>query len=142
MVIIAPVAGCVARLVTPFVPTAEPARNTITKVQDGCALLVQWNGGPSNTGQSLNIYDRSRGQWHQTWVDNAGGLHEYWGRLEGTNMVFFGSTPAPANPAVRLHVRLTFFNLGDGRGRQFSERLNADGTWSVNYDLLYTRRTP
>ena len=57
-------------------------------------------------------------------------------------MVFFGSTPAPANPAVRLHVRLTFFNLGDGRGRQFSERLNADGTWSVNYDLLYTRRTP
>jgi hypothetical protein len=119
----------------------QPARNTITKIQDGCALLEQWTA-PTNTGQSLNIYDRSRGEWHQTWVDNAGGLHEYWGRLDGDKMVFYGSMPAPANPALRLRVRLTFFNLGDGRVRQFSERLNADGAWSVNYDLLYTRRTP
>jgi hypothetical protein len=122
-------------------PGQKPARNTITKIQDGCALLEQW-AAPTNTGQSLNIYDRSRGEWHQTWVDNAGGLHEYWGRLEGANMVFFGSMPAPANPALRLRVRLTFFNLGGDRVRQFSERLNADGTWSVNYDLLYTRRKP
>lgn len=122
-------------------PGRKPARNTITKIQDGCALLEQWNAG-TNTGQSLNIYDRSRGEWHQTWVDNAGGLHQYWGHLEGRTMVFHGSMPSPSSPALRLRVRLTFFNLGEGRVRQFSERLNADGTWSVNYDLLYTRRAP
>ncbi|MCC7180940.1 MAG: hypothetical protein IT177_21345 [Acidobacteria bacterium] len=87
-------------------PGQRPARNTVTKIENGCVLLEQWNA-VTNTGQSFNIYDRSRGQWHQTWVDNAA-------------------------------VRLTFFDLGDGRVRQFSERLNADGTWSVNYDLLYT----
>lgn len=118
-----------------------PARNTITSAQDGCVLLEQWRA-PNNTGQSVNIYDRTRGQWHQTWVDNAGGLHEYWGGREGANMVFTGSMPVPSNRALRMHVRLTFFNLGDGQVRQLSERLNADGTWSVNYDLLYTRHAP
>jgi hypothetical protein len=38
-------------------------------------------------------------------------------------------------------VRLTFYPLGADKVRQFSEALNADGTWSVNYDLIYTRRT-
>ena len=122
-------------------PGRQPARNTVTKIEDGCVLLEQWRA-PTSTGRSFNIYDRSRGEWHQTWVDNAGGLHEYWGRLVGDAMVFHGSMPSPSNPAVRLRVRLTFFDLADGRVRQFSERLNADGTWSVNYDLMYTRRAP
>jgi hypothetical protein len=30
--------------------------------------------------------------------------------------------------------------MGPDKVRQFSEALNADGTWSVNYDLIYTRR--
>jgi hypothetical protein len=126
---------------TPPQPGRKPARNTITKIQDGCVVAENWRA-PTNTGQSLNIYDRSRGEWHQTWVDNGGGLHEYWGRREGANMVFHGSTPAQSDPAARIHVRLTFFDLGDGTVRQFSERLNADGTWSVNYDLLYVRHAP
>lgn len=41
-----------------------------------------------------------------------------------------------------MRVRLTFFHESADRVRQFSERLNADGTWSVNYDLIYTRRKP
>ena len=57
-------------------------------------------------------------------------------------MVFHGSMPVPSNPALRVRVRLTFFDLGGGKVRQFSESLNADGTWAVNYDLLYTRREP
>jgi hypothetical protein len=116
-----------------------PARNVITSAQAGCVILENWTT-PQMSGQSINIYDRSRGQWHQTWADSTGGLHEYWGTLDGDRMVFYGSMPAPTNRAVRLHVRLTFFNLGADRVRQFSERLNADGTWSVNYDLMYTRR--
>lgn len=118
-----------------------PSRNTITKAHAGCVVLEHYQAG-SFSGESVNIYDRSRGQWHQTWVDSTGGLHEYWGRRDGTTMVFHGSTPSRTDPAVRHQVRLTFFDLGDGRVRQRSERLNADGTWSVNYDLLYTRRSP
>jgi hypothetical protein len=39
-----------------------------------------------------------------------------------------------------MRVRLTFVSLGPDNVRQLSERLNADGTWSINYDLIYTRR--
>ena len=49
-------------------------------------LIENWDDRPGGTGQSFNIYDRVRKQWHQTWVDSKGGLHEYWGGLEDGNM--------------------------------------------------------
>jgi hypothetical protein len=120
-------------------PGQKPASNVVTKAHGGCVVVENWTTA-TMTGQSFNIYDRSRGRWHQAWVDSHGGLHEYWGGLEGANMVFLGSTPVQGSPALRYTVRLTFFNLGLDKVRQFSERLNPDGTWSVNYDLIYTRR--
>jgi hypothetical protein len=113
----------------------------ITSLDGGCVLMESWTAA-GQTGHSFNIYDRTRQQWHQTWVDNSGGLHEYWGSLKDGNMVFTGE--APLGPAARFAgrrtIRLTFFPLGPDKVRQFSEALNVDGTWSVNYDLIYTRR--
>jgi hypothetical protein len=75
-------------------------------------------------------------------VDSSGGLHQYWGALKDSNMVFLGEVPLP--PASRFQgrrtVRLSFMPMGRDKVRQFSESLNSDGTWSVNYDLIYTRR--
>jgi hypothetical protein len=120
----------------------KPGLNVITSIDGGCVLLESWTAGPQ-TGHSFNIYDRTRQQWHQTWVDNSGGLHEYWGALVGGNMVFMGQVPLgpAAKFSGRRTIRLTFFPLGPDRVRQFSESLNVDGTWSVNYDLIYTRRS-
>jgi hypothetical protein len=120
----------------------RPSRNTISAGHGGCAILEHWRAASGGTGQSINAFDRSSGLWHQTWIDSSGSLNRYSGGLSGGNMVFHGWMPAPASPNVRLRVRLTFFNLGAGKVRQLSERLNADGSWSVNYDLLYTRRQP
>jgi hypothetical protein len=119
----------------------KPGLNVITSIDGGCVLLESWTAGPQ-TGHSVNIYDRTRQQWHQTWVDNSGGLHEYWGSLVDGNMVFMGQVPLgpAAKFSGRRTVRLTFFPLGRDTLRQFSEALNVDGTWSVNYDLIYTRR--
>lgn len=119
----------------------KPASNIITSLDGSCVLLESWNAG-GQTGHSLNIYDRTKQQWHQTWVDNTGGLHEYWGSLKDGNMVFLGEVPLgpAAKFAGRRTIRLTFFPLGPDKVRQFSEALNSDGTWSVNYDLIYTRR--
>src|ERR1043165_5300273 len=52
-----------------------PATNVVTREDDGCVLHESWTA-PRSVGQSFNIYDRSRGKWFQTWVDNSGGLHE------------------------------------------------------------------
>jgi len=120
---------------------AAPASNIITKLDGGCVIQESWDAG-TQTGHSFNIYDRATRQWHQTWVDSNGGLHQYWGGLKDGNMVFQGEVPlGPGSRfAGRRTVRLTFFPLGPDKVRQFSEALNMDGTWSVNYDLVYTRR--
>ncbi len=122
-------------------PPQKPGNNVITSLDDGCVLMESWTA-QGQTGHSLNIYDRTRQQWHQTWVDNSGGLHEYWGALKDGNMVFTGEVPLgpAARFAGRRTIRMTFFPLGPDKLRQFSEALNMDGTWSVNYDLIYTRR--
>ena len=119
-------------------------RNTITRVYGGCVIREHYVGARGYTGGSFNIYDASRDRWHQTWVDNSGGLHQYWGSLENGNMVFHGEVPmgAASKVAGRRWVRLTFFPMGPDKVRQFSETLNMDGTWSTGYDLIYTRRKP
>jgi hypothetical protein len=122
-------------------PDTPPATNVITRIHRGCVILESWTA-PGQTGQSFNIYDRVEKKWHQTWVDSTGSLHEYWGGLTDGNMVYEGDIPAPpGRGGGRVRTRLTFFRLPDGSVRQYSER-TADGgrTWSVNYDLIYTKR--
>ena len=126
--------------------SAPTALGNVIRLEDGgCVVTEHWTT-PRMSGRSLNIFDRTRGEWHQTWVDSTGGLHEYWGRPDADgNLVYRGSTPTPAGNARQV-VRLTFFNLGPDkqrpkRVRQFSEVLGSDGRWSTDYDLIYSRRT-
>ena len=93
---------------------------------------------PGSVGQSFNIFDRTRGKWFQTWVDNSGGLHEYSGGLRDGAMVLEGESTVPASN-TRVRTRLSFTPSERGV-RQFSERTTDGGkTWQVNYDLFYTR---
>ena len=123
---------------------SQPASNVVQKAHNGCVVVENWDDRRGGTGQSFNIYDRVRQQWHQTWVDSNGGLHECWGELKDGSMVFIGSVPLPAASRFqgRRTIRLSFTPMGAGKVRQFSESLNSDGTWSINYDLIYTRRAP
>ena len=122
-----------------------PLGNVVRLEDAGCVVTEHWTT-PRMTGRSVNLFDRTRGEWHQTWVDSTGGLHEYWGAANaGGDLVFYGSTPAATPGNARQTVRLTFFNLGPDRRapsriRQFSEVLGADGRWTTSYDLIYTRR--
>jgi hypothetical protein len=122
-------------------PAAPPSRNTITKIHTGCVVLESYTSG-GYTGQSFNMRDPSLGKWNQTWVDNGGGLHVYYGEARDGNMYYEGEMPDPANPTTkRLRTRLTFFRIAVDTVRQFSESTRNEGkTWFVNYDLLYTRR--
>lgn len=128
--------------VAPAPPGRQPESNVVERTHNGCVVMENWDDRVGGTGQSFNIYDRVSQRWHQTWVDSTGGLHEYWGELKDGNMVFMGQVPLP--PASRFQgrrtIRLSFIPMAADKVRQFSESLNADGTWSVNYDLIYTRR--
>jgi len=123
-------------------PSGSPASNAIHKAHSGCVLVENWDDRQGGTGQSFNLYDRASQQWHQTWVDSNGGLHQYRGGLKDGHMVFMGEVPLPPPSRFqgRRTVRLSFIPMGPDKVRQFSESLNVDGTWSVNYDFIYTRR--
>jgi hypothetical protein len=120
----------------------KPATNVIEKAHSGCVIVENWDDGIGGTGQSFNLYDRVKQRWQQTWVDNTGGLHEYWGGLKDGSMVYVGEVPTgPGQPfAGKRILRVTFTPMGPDRMRQFSESLRSDGTWTPNYDLIYTRR--
>jgi len=122
--------------------STPPSENVITLDYADCVVMEHWTGTSGVTGSSFNIYDSSRGEWYQVWVDSTGGLHEYHGNPDGEgNMLFEGTTPgAPGQPA-RVPTRLSFFRLGPDRVRQLSESPAPDGeSWTVNYDLIYVRR--
>ena len=118
-----------------------PARNTVTVDDNGCVVTEHWVAPGGSEGQSFNIFDRSIGQWRQTWVDNVGGQHDYRGALKDGNMVYSGDTPAPNGQLGRVPTRLTFFHIRPDSVRQFSEQSSDSGrTWQVAYDLMYVRR--
>ncbi|HWI19910.1 MAG TPA: DUF1579 family protein [Vicinamibacterales bacterium] len=124
-------------------PGVTRPRNTITKIQGGCVIHESWNDGRGGTGESYNVFDRVKQQWHQTWVDNIGGLHSYWGELKNGSMVYIGEVPLGPTQRVqgRRTLRVTFTPMGPNQMRQSAETLNSDGTWTSGYDFLYTRRT-
>ena len=50
-------------------------------------MFESWSGTGNVTGHSLNIYDGTRGVWHQTWVDSSGSLLMLEGHFAGGAMV-------------------------------------------------------
>jgi hypothetical protein len=121
-------------------PGTPAARSVITKILENCVVLESWYA-PGSTGQSFNLYDRSKGQWHQAWVDVRGNLHAYWGRREGRNMVYRGDLPPRPGTSRRRDTRLTFFDVDARTVRQLSEDTPDGGrTWTKNFDLIYRRR--
>src|SRR5262249_18740914 len=66
--------------------------NRIERTLGNCVLLESWRGSGGHRGHSYNIYDASRHQWHQTWVDDSGLLLELNGGLVDGRMVVSGET--------------------------------------------------
>jgi hypothetical protein len=87
----------------------------------------------------VNFVDPGTGRWRQVWVSNQGTTIDFTGGLEGGNLVFYADSRDSNGKLFRR--KLTFFNLGPHKVRQFSQRPSDDGkTWSVEYDFTYVRK--
>jgi len=115
--------------------------NRIESAHDGCVLIEHWTSVAGVTGTSVNIYDRDRRQWHQTWVDSGGGLLMLAGGTRGAAMVLVGDAFDADAPTKSARQRITWTPLADGRVRQLWESSSDRGaTWSVVFDGLYARK--
>ncbi len=113
--------------------------NRIEAKLGGCVLHEHWKAqGGGSVGESFNIYDGTRGVWHQTWVDNQGTLLMLEGRLKEGAMVLEGKTQ---NATGHTLHRVTWTPNADGSVRQHWQSSQDGGTsWSTAFDGKYVRR--
>ena len=120
---------------------ALAGHNTITVVLGECALREHYTTPSGYEGESLNVYDATRGVWHQTWVDNAGLLLVLEGGYEGNRMVMEGTTVGASG--VETLNRITWSRIGGDpdRVRQQWDQSTDDGaTWAAGFDGTYIRQ--
>lgn len=117
----------------------KAGENSITRAAGGCLLQEKWRSARGSSGQSINYYDPSDSLWHQVWVDDAGNIGYFEGRLENGSMVLKGRWINPDGSSYLLNG--TWSQLADGRVRQHFEQ-SADGgkTWSTWFDGYYRKK--
>ena len=120
-------------------PAGKPeGTNRVTLIQDGCVLQEHWRGTDGSTGTSFNVYNATTRRWHQTWVDNSGGLLLLDGGLSAGAMVL--SENRRLRDGSTAIERITWSKLGPRKVRQLWERSKDSGkTWRVVFDGIYRR---
>jgi hypothetical protein len=118
---------------------APAGRNRIEPDLKGCALFESWTAVDGSRGRSVNFYDRARGRWHQSWVDDRGGVLELDGGWSGGSMVLEGERRDPSGGAPARH-RIAWTPNADGSVRQHWQVLkNPQREWETVFDGLYQR---
>lgn len=113
----------------------------IELVAGGCVLLENWTGAGGSTGKSLNMYDSTDRQWHQSWYDSSGSRLDLAGKFADGKMVLSSAVPDPAKPGVTIHQRITWTPNADGSVRQLWESSSDSGkNWTVAFDGKYIKR--
>lgn len=121
-------------------PEGNKAGESSIVIENGdCWVHENWRSAIAGTGQSFNYYNPTTKTWHQTWVDDQGEIAEFDGTLRDGAMRLEGYRQGPNGS--RIPARLTLTPLPGGTVRQLGENSTDNGaTWTVLYDLVYTRK--
>ena len=116
--------------------------NTLTRELGDCVLHEHYTTPSGYEGQSLNMYDASRGVWHQTWTDNTGLLLVLEGGYEGEAMVMQGETFGPDGAATLNRISWSRIDGSPDRVRQLWESSTDGGTtFTTGFDGTYIRQS-
>ena len=114
---------------------AVTARNIVEPMLDGCALREVHRQTDGMVGESISIFDQSRGVWHQTWVTNRGELILLEGGLVNGRMIL--TAPMKESDGTASLIRGTWWIEGKSV-RQLAERSTDEGkTWSQLWDIVF-----
>jgi hypothetical protein len=116
--------------------------NTIRRLMGGCVLHERYTTPGGYEGESLNIFDASRGVWHQTWTDNGGLLLTLEGGFESDRMILSGETVDTAGAVTKQRITWSRIDGDPDRVRQHWETSNDGGSsWTTAFDGVYVRRS-
>ncbi len=111
------------------------ASNSITREYNGCVIHERYATTGKYKGESLNVYDRGRKVWTQTWVDTSGLVLRLEGGLEGESMVLTGKTIA--KNGAEIQHRISWTPLEGGAVRQHWQSSNDGVEWRTAFDGRY-----
>ncbi|TQV86873.1 hypothetical protein [Aliikangiella coralliicola] len=113
--------------------------NKIFPVMNGCALSENWTSARGNSGVSYNFYDQAEKKWHQTWVDQNGGVLYLDGSLDNNKMVLKGYRPDKEGKQV-LH-KISWTPMKDGRVKQHWQSSTDEGkAWTEVFVGFYSKK--
>jgi hypothetical protein len=115
--------------------------NHVESILGGCALQESWKSATGGRGTSLNVYDEPSRKWHQSWVDDSGGLLLLDGEFRDDKMVLVGRRPSVKQRGGLLIHRITWTVVSPDRVLQRWEASNNEGrTWTTVFDGTYVRK--
>ncbi len=115
--------------------------NKIEKVLNGCVLKESWVSASPNQGHSFNIYDQTKKQWHQTWVDNGGNLLQLDGAMQENSMVLKGITQGQNGQVLNRITWTPEKKDKKNNVRQVWDVSQDNGkTWQTIFDGLYVKK--
>jgi len=113
--------------------------NKIYAILNGCAMSENWQSVSGMPGVSYNFYDQAEKKWHQTWVDQSGGVLYLDGGMVNGSMILTGIRPDKTGNE-NLH-RITWTPLKDGRVKQhWQSSKDAGKNWSDVFVGFYSKR--
>jgi hypothetical protein len=114
----------------------------ISLILDSCIILEEWISTQGNyAGKSYNTFNATTGKWQQYWVDNQGGVTEYFnGHFENNQMIVQTANIKQADGNHKI-MKMTFTKLSNDKVRQHGESSTDEGkTWKTDFDLEYRRK--
>ncbi len=114
----------------------------IEKILKGAVILENWTGVSGYTGKSFNHFNMDKKKWEQYWVDQNSNSIYFEGNYDSTKKAIVYYSYDHAKDISSYIRRLSFYNLGANKVRQFSQRSTDNGeTWTTEYDFTYIRKT-
>ena len=114
----------------------------VSLILDSCIILEEWTSTQGNyTGKSFNTFNAATYKWQQYWVDNKGGILEFFnGSFTNNEMVLQTANVKQPDGTYKIS-KMTFTRLNNDKVRQHGEKSNNEGTtWVTEFDLEYRRK--
>lgn len=123
-------------------PEGKPAGTSkVAAILGGCAIQENWTSASGGKATSLSLYDEPNRRWHQTWVDDTGGLLQLDGEFRGGAMVLIGRRASVRDRGSAVVHRIVWTVISPDRVLQHWEASKNEGrTWSTFFDGTYARK--
>ena len=110
-------------------------RGQVTSMLDGCVLREVYRQNDGLQGESYNLWDASRGLWHQSWVTNRGDLLLLDGLFEDGRMVLIARETRPHGTFSLL--RGVWWADGPNVREKADRSANGGKTWMPVFDMVF-----